>query len=385
MSKLLEQINTDKNEMTLGDVVTFHRGYDLPLTEIKKGIYPVVFSNGRKECHNEFKVKAPGVFTGRSGSLGGMFYINEDYWPHNTTLYVSDFHNNDPKYCYYFLSSFDFSKYNAGTGVPTLNRNHIHGIPVKIPNLPTQKKIAEILSAYDAKIENNNLIIKKLEATAQTIFNEWFVNFRFPGYEKVKFIGGEMGEIPYVWKIKKIEDFCETFGGGTPSTKESSYWQNGSVAWATPTDMTSLNSIFIDATAKKISQDGLQNSSAKLLPAGSILMTSRATVGVLSISKIPISTNQGFIACVCKDNAETLYFFWWLKDNISLIKGLATGSTFPEISRSVFRNIKVLVPTENTLSQFEEKVSHLHDQIYLFQKENILLKNSRDRLLAKLI
>ena len=86
MSKLLEQINVEKEEMTLGEVVTFHRGYDLPLTEIKAGPYPVVFSNGRKEYHNDFKVKGPGVFTGRSGSLGGLFYIEEEYWPHNTTL-----------------------------------------------------------------------------------------------------------------------------------------------------------------------------------------------------------------------------------------------------------------------------------------------------------
>lgn len=159
----------------LGEVLEFHRGYDLPISKIIEGKFPVVFSNGEKKYHYEYKIKAPGITIGRSGTLGKPFFVNEDFWPHNTTLFVSNFFGNDPKYLYYFLKTLDLGNYNAGAGVPTLNRNHIHTIQVEIPPLSEQKKIAEVLSAYDDLIEVNQKKIKILETLAQTLYKEWFV------------------------------------------------------------------------------------------------------------------------------------------------------------------------------------------------------------------
>ena len=126
--------------------IKLNRGFDLPDDKIVSGKYPVVASTSVKAYHNEFKVKAPAVVTGRSGSLGKIQFIDNDCWPLNTTLYVKDFKGNNPKYVYYLLQTMHLEQYNAGAGVPTLNQNHLHSIKLTIHSLPTQERIADILS-----------------------------------------------------------------------------------------------------------------------------------------------------------------------------------------------------------------------------------------------
>ncbi len=362
MSKLLEQLNTNKKEMTLGDVVTFHRGYDLPLTEIKPGPYPVVFSNGRRENHAEFKVKGPGVFTGRSGSLGGMFYVEDDYWPHNTTLYVSDFHGNDPRYCYYFLSSFDFAKYNAGTGVPTLNRNHIHGIPVEIPAVPTQKKIASILSAYDAKIENNNTIIKNLEATAQTIFNEWFVNFHFPGYEKVKMVDSEMGEIPEGWNIGNIEAICSRLPSGKVF-KEIELSLKGNVP-------------VYDQSSKGIIGFHNEEPAFNVDVDNPILIFGDHTCRIQLVCE-PFSLGPNTIPLSGKNGYNPIFSYFLIKD---LIEQREYKRHWNELV-----SYKMVIPPSEIAGNFSGKTKVFIEKIVTCEKENISLKSQRNSLLLKLI
>jgi type I restriction enzyme S subunit len=159
---------------TLGEVATFQRGFDLPKQDRTEGNFPIIVSNGYDGSHSESKVEGPGVVTGRSGSLGNVFYVEKDFWPLNTTLWIKDFHGNDIKYLYYYLKIFPFEKYNSGSGVPTLNRNHIHPLFVNIPPLKEQKAIAKVLSSFDDKIELLQEQNKTLEETAQTIFKEWF-------------------------------------------------------------------------------------------------------------------------------------------------------------------------------------------------------------------
>ena len=164
-------------ETTLGDVLTLQRGFDLPRKDRKIGQVPVIASTGAVGCHNENRVYGPGVVIGRSGSIGGAQFIAEDFWPLNTTLWVKDFKGNDVRYCYYLIKSIDLSHYNVGSGVPTLNRNHIHPHPVFLPPLPEQKAIAHILGSLDDKIELNRRVNETLEAMAQALFKSWFVDF----------------------------------------------------------------------------------------------------------------------------------------------------------------------------------------------------------------
>lgn len=168
---------SDWNDVTLGDTLTLQRGFDLAKDKRVKGHIPIVASNGIVDWHDEFKVKAPGVVIGRSGSIGGGQYIEEDFWPLNTTLWVKDFKGNNERFCYYLLLNIDFQMFNVGSGVPTLNRNHIHPLPIFLPPLAEQKAIAHILGSLDDKIELNRQMNETLEAMAQALFKSWFIDF----------------------------------------------------------------------------------------------------------------------------------------------------------------------------------------------------------------
>ena len=162
---------TDWIKCKLGDILTLQRGHDLSYKEMKNGHIPVVGSNGIIGYHDVPTTKKPCVTIGRSGNIGHAYYYDCDCWAHNTVLYVKDFKNTYPKYAYYLLKSMDFSQYNVGSAVPTLNRNHIHPIEILYPPLPVQKKIAAILSSLDDKIEINTRMNKVLEETARALFH----------------------------------------------------------------------------------------------------------------------------------------------------------------------------------------------------------------------
>ena len=162
-------------ECKLGDVLTLQRGHDLPRKKMIEGNIPVAGSNGIIGYHNQSTTKAPGITIGRSGNLGNAFLHKDDFWAHNTTLYVKDFKGNYEIFIYYFLKSFDFKQFNVGSAVPTLNRNHIHPLDVSLPPLPEQKAIASVLSSLDDKIDLLHRQNKTLEAMAETLFRQWFV------------------------------------------------------------------------------------------------------------------------------------------------------------------------------------------------------------------
>ena len=162
--------------VSLSDAITLQRGFDLPTSQRKMGPYPVVASAGVASTHCEAKVRGPGVVIGRSGSIGGSQYINTDFWPLNTTLWVKSFNGNHPRFIYYLLKSIDFSIFNAGAAVPTLNRNHLTALKVNIPELDQQKKIANILGSLDEKIELNRHMNETLEQLGQALFRHYFVD-----------------------------------------------------------------------------------------------------------------------------------------------------------------------------------------------------------------
>ena len=193
----------------LGEVLTFQRGFDITKEEQREGPYPVISSSGTKSTHAEFKVRGPGVIIGRKGSLGTVFYSDRDYWPHDTTLWIKDFHGNVPRFAHYFLQTMGFERLDAGASNPSLNRNHIHTIPVRWPPVPVQRRIAGILSAYDGLIENSQQRIRILEEMARALYREWFVAFRYPGHEKVPRIASPIGDIPQGWEVKKLGAIAE--------------------------------------------------------------------------------------------------------------------------------------------------------------------------------
>lgn len=148
-----QQDNLEWREVKIIDFSPLQRGFDLPAAQIKEGTYPVVYSNGIKNYHSEYKAKAPGVVTGRSGTIGAVTYVTQDYWPHNTSLWVTDFKGNHPKFVFYFLQNLRLDRFYAGSGVPTLNRNDVHKKSILIPTLPEQKAIANTLDTAEKEVE----------------------------------------------------------------------------------------------------------------------------------------------------------------------------------------------------------------------------------------
>ncbi|MBN4064695.1 restriction endonuclease subunit S [Dehalococcoides mccartyi] len=196
-------------QVTLGDLITLQRGFDLPMDRRVEGTVPVVASTGIAAYHDEVKVNAPGVVIGRSGSIGGGQYLSKDFWPLNTTLWIKDFKGNDPRFMYYLIRSIDFTRFNAGAGVPTLNRNHINGIRVPRFDSDEQLQIAAHLLTYDDLIENNLRRIELLEQSARLLYKEWFIRFRFPGHEGASFSNG----LPVGWKSTRLVNVAElTYG-----------------------------------------------------------------------------------------------------------------------------------------------------------------------------
>lgn len=223
-------------ECKLGEIVVFQRGHDLTVTNIKPGPYPVAGSNGPIGYHNEFTTKGPSLTLGRSGnSIGVAHFYENNFWAHNTTLYAKQFNGTDPKFVYYLLKTIDFSGHNSGSAVPSLNRNLINPYPLQIPSLPIQKKIASILSSLDDKIELNRQTNQTLEAIAQALFKEWFVDFKFPGASG-EMQESELGEIPKGWNVVLFEDELDAVRG-------LSYKGVGLVQ-ANATPMHNLNSVY---------------------------------------------------------------------------------------------------------------------------------------------
>jgi type I restriction enzyme S subunit len=262
----------------------------------------------------------------------------------------------------------------------SLNQDIIGRICVKLPDTLTQARIASILSAYDDLIENNRRRIQLLEQAARLLYREWFVRLRFPGHEHVKIKDG----VPEGWERKKITDVCETVGGGTPSTKVSEYW-DGDITWIVPTDVTNNDCLVLFDSDRKITEKGLRESSAKMIPADSILMTSRASVGYFALVDSEVCTNQGFINIIPRHADFRMYILFNLMSRVTEIRGNAKGSTYPEISKGCFRVMDVIIPQKNIIDDFGKVANDIIHQVRCLKLSTQKLEKARDLLLPRLM
>ncbi|MCL4703534.1 restriction endonuclease subunit S [bacterium] len=293
----------------------------------------------------------------------------------------------DPQFVWSVVSSDQyeslFYKLADGAAQPNMSGSQIEDVELLLPTIGTQRKIAAILSAYDDLIENNTRRIKILEEMAQMIYREWFVHFRFPGHEKVKMVDSPLGKIPEGWEVSKIEDLYNTASGGTPSRKIESYF-NGSINWIKTQE---LQDGFIFETDEKITEAGLQNSSAKVFPVNSVIIAMYgATIGKLGILAQPASTNQACCALLQKHKTfGHAYGFLTLLERRKDIIGLRMGAAQQNISQVVIKNFQILNPNEQILEYFNDIVNPMFDLIRDLQRKNQILRRTRDLLLPKLI
>lgn len=371
---------------TLSNVVHLKRGYDLPDRNRNAGHIPVLGSFGITGWHDVAKSPGPGVTIGRSGaSIGVATYYDGPFWPLNTTLYVTDFKGNVPRFVYYLLEWLDFRDFNSGSAQPSLNRNHLTEIKVCAFTPLEQARIAETLGVIDDLIENNRRRVEVLEQMTRAIYREWFVRFRYPGFEDVPLVDSPLGRIPQGWAVSTCGDELTALGGGTPSKKEASYWDGGDVRWFTPSDLTKSRLRYAAEPEMKITRFGLARSSARLFPAGSVLMTSRATLGVLAISTVEATTNQGFIVFPPDDRWSPGFIYEWLDWHADDLASVATGSTFKEITKGAFKRLPFVVPVRDVLDAHRKMTEPLEEQIRVLEERTRTLAALRELLLPNLV
>lgn len=362
------------NKGVLGDFITLQRGFDLPEYERHTGNVPVVTSSGISDFHNEAKVKAPGVVMGRYGTIGAIYFVEEDYWPHNTTLWIKDFKGNYQRFIYYFLKTLDYQAHNDKSSVPGVNRNHLHLIPVNIPPLPEQRAIAGILGALDDKIELNHRMNRTLESMARAVFRQWFVE------------NDEAND----WEEKALEDVTiKITKGTTPTTLGYRFTESG-------INFIKVNSItddhkFLPESFDFIDEETNTLLSRSIIEKDDVLLTIAGTIG--RVAKVPdyilpANTNQA-VAIIRPDKSQVLpnYIRMWLcLDNVrnelfaNVVHAVQANLSLGMISKTIIR-----LPDFKRLKELFEPIEVMLSKIEQNEKESRTLASLRDSLLPKLM
>ena len=396
---------SNKNYVPLNEFILLQRGFDLPQSDRISGDIPVVASTGVAGFHNEYKVDAPGVVIGRSGSIGGGQYIKEKFWPLNTTLWVKDFKGHDARYVYYLLKSIDFHRFNVGTGVPTLNRNHLSSVLVKNLGYINEKVIAKILGDLDDKIHLNNQINQTLESIAQALFKSWFVDFdpvrakivakqegNNPEFAAMCVISGksevelhqmaeddfaelqataalfpdelvesELGEVPKGWSITKVDDILNRM------KIKKRFKKN---------DVNEFGRTFVLEQGSNVIL-GFHNEEGSI-PASkeepAFIFGDHTCITKLMLSNFDVSEN---VIAVTGKERNSYWTYYAIKD---LQKFQEYRRHWMELTSK-----QVVIADINLTDYFAKKVKILHEEIEYSVRENLVLMNLRNTLLPKLL
>lgn len=280
-----------------------------------------------------------------------------------------------------FIRNLAANSMTGASGRQRADLGFIKRIKWNFPPLRTQQKIASILSAYDNLIQNYKKQIEALQTAASELYKEWFVRFRFPGYQTAEFENG----IPEGWKIERIGNIGEVIGGGTPSTENEEYW-DGDIPWLSPVDLSDNTNVYVSRGGKNITKLGLQKSSAKMMPKDTVLLSSRAPVGYVALAKNPICTNQGFKSVVCNTSViQPIYLYFYFRMNKNYLQSIASGATFPELSGSMMKKLKVLLPQMELQKEFSKKANIFISKAELLSEQITNLTQQRDLLLPRLM
>lgn len=408
----------------LNEFITLQRGFDLPQDKRIKGDIPVIASTGIVGYHNEEKVQAPGVVIGRSGSIGGGQYITNNFWPLNTTLWVKDFKGHHPRFVYYLLKSIDFSQFNVGSGVPTLNRNHLSGVLVADTSYSYEKEVSNVIGTLDDKINLNKKINQTLEQMSQTLFKSWFVDFdpvidnaldagnpipealqtRAELRQKVRnsadfkplpaeirslfpseFEETEPGWLPKGWKHGNLNDVTKILSGFAFKSKD--FGDEGK-------SVIKIKNINIDKTididhTQKISDIVAKDVKRFQLFDGDILMAmTGATVGKFGILASKNHEEYYLNQRVAKfetDKKAYLYCILNQESTERFIINTAQGSAQPNISAKDILSIPLTLPSNEIITIFNTFVDPLFYRMIANTKVSLSLTELRDTLLPKLI
>ena len=278
-----------------------------------------------------------------------------------------------PDFLYYVLRTPSFRQdvkdnYGSGSAIPRIILKDFKRMMVSYPSLEKQQAIISVLTAIDSKIQANTEINDNLEQQAQAFFQELFVDNADPE-----------------WAIGTISDLGAVVGGSTPSKAKPEYYTETGIAWITPKDLSVNKSKFISHGENDITELGLKNSSATIMPEGTVLFSSRAPIGYIAVAAGEVTTNQGFKSIVPKPEIGTAFVYYFLKHNLPIIEGMASGSTFKEVSGSTMKGVPAVIPDTDTIARFNDFCSPIFAQQRILEEQNQSLATLRDDLLPKLM
>ncbi|RIH85262.1 Type-1 restriction enzyme EcoKI specificity protein [Calidithermus terrae] len=393
-------------KLPLGKVATLQRGFDLPVQDRQPGSVPIISSSGPTGTHAEAKVMGPGVVTGRYGTIGEVFYIEEDFWPLNTTLWVKDFHGNLPRYIYYLLKTIDFTQFNDKSSVPGVNRNHLHTLTVHVPPLETQKAIAHIL---DDKIELNRRMNRTLEEMSRALFKSWFMDFD-PVRAKMEgrqpegmdaetaalFPDGledsELGEIPRGWQITSVGEVARVIKGRSYKSDELS---DSDTALVTLKSFQRGGGYRTDGLKPFT---GIYKPEQEVVPGELVIAFTDVTQAAEVIGKPAIvlaeprfqrlvaSLDVGIIRPMDEQvSTSFLYALFSAEDYQSHIYGYTSGTTVLHLSKDGILSYRFALPPLRVMKRYAEISSATLAKIAQNELESRTLAALRDILLPKLL
>ena len=320
--------------------------------------------------------------------LGKVSLVGEDDYPANTNQAVAIIRLKENAcshdYLYYYMTQKWFNVYvnlrTAQAAQPNINLEQIGKLKINLPNRKVQDEIASILSAYDDLIENNNRRIKILEQMAEKLYKEWFVRFRFPGYEQIEFENG----IPKGWERNSISEFYRTSSGGTPSRAHEDYYADGIHPWVKTGEL--KDSIILD-TEEYITQEAIQKTAARLHSNRSVAMAMYGVnIGMLGYFDSQMACNQACCVFVDRRNFSSRhYLFYCLKSMRDYLMLISFGAAQQNLSQDLIKKVKIIMPPDDLVKSFEEHVENVYKNIRCLLHTNKNLTKQRDKLLPRLM
>ena len=380
-------VSMEWKEVTLGEIAIFKTGKLNSNAAISNGEYPFFTCSPETLRINSYAFDQEAILLAGNNAEGNFSikYYKGKFNAYQRTYVITPIRGKvDIKFLYYALSLClkQFKNMSQGTSTKFLTVTILNSFSVKLPSISDQRRIASILSSLDRKIELNNKINADLEEMAQAIFKNWFVDFE--PFKDGKFVDSELGMIPEGWKVGRLDEIADIVGGSTPSKAKPEYYTQKGIAWLTPKDLSNHPAVYTSRGEIDITEEGYNSTSTKLMPKGTILFTSRAPIGYISIAQNDICTNQGFKSLVPK-KAGTCFLYCFLKNVTPVIENKSTGSTFKEASGSLMKSLQVIMPEQKEFEDFETIVSPLFARIESLEKENSRLSTLRDTLLPRLM
>lgn len=371
------------SEYRLGSLCNrFSSGKGIPADLINEtGKYPVIGGNGLRGYTDTYNFDGECAVIGRQGAYCGnvQFFSGKGYMTEHAVVTQPNSANN-AKYLTYKLNGLSLGRFSGQAAQPGLSVTKLARLRIEMPPKWYQDKVAGILYAYDNLIEVNNKRIKVLEQIAENLYKEWFVRFRFPGHEKADFENG----IPKGWRRGRISEFYTTSSGGTPSRELDEYYVDGTIPWIKTGEL--QDCLLID-TEERITEVAVKKSSAKFFPKDSVLMAMYGVnIGMLAYSTMDATCNQA--CCVFRDkgNISTKhYLFQCLKSIRDYLLLISFGAAQQNLSQDLIKRVRIVMPDEETVIRFEQKIEPLYNEIKHLLKANACLIRQCDLLLPRLM